>query len=204
MLGRFNIAAYTSNYHNLVEFVNYQYAIPTTAPDSPQSGSIGENVANVKIRGIEVEASLEPATGFTISFNGAFTAQSTDRLLINPVQLGLSKVVMPSPRFSGTLAAEYIVPTRVLGGQLSFNLADFYTGPSSGQVGYPIPGYNLLTPRIDLKDIGNKRVNVGLWARNALDRTYISAPVVVFPALPTQNGTYGEPRMYGIDVGYEF
>ena len=111
---------------------------------------------------------------------------------------------MPSPRFSGTLAAEYIVPTRVLGGQLALNLADFYTGPSSGQVGYPIPGYNLLTPRIDLKNIGNKRVNVGLWARNALDRIYISAPVVVFPALPTQNGTYGEPRMYGIDVGYEF
>jgi iron complex outermembrane receptor protein len=204
MRGRFNIAAYQSNYHNLVEFVNYQNAIPATAPDSPQSGSIGENVANVKIRGIEVEASLQPATGFTISFNGAFTAQSTDRLLIDPAQLGLSKVVMPSPRFSGTLSAEYVVPTRVLGGQLSFNLADFYTGSSSGQVGYPIPGYNLLTPRIDLKDIGNKRVNVGLWARNALDRTYISAPVVVFPALPVEAATYGEPRMYGIDVGYEF
>jgi iron complex outermembrane receptor protein len=204
MPGRVNIAVYQSNYHNLVEFVNYQSAIPATAPDSPQSGSVGENVANVTIRGIELELSLRPMTGLTFSFNGAFTAQSTDRYLIPVADLGGSKVSAPSPRFAGTLAGQYVVQQSVLGGELSFNVSDYYTTPSFQQVGYPTPGYNLLTPRIDLKDIGSKHINVGLWAKNALNRTYISAPVVVYPVLPVEAATYGEPRMYGIDLGIDF
>jgi iron complex outermembrane receptor protein len=204
MPGRFNIALYQSNYHNLVEFVNYQSAIPATAPDAPQSGSVGENVANVTIRGIELETSLQPMPGLTFSFDGAFTAQTTDKLLITPAQLGLSKVSAPSPRFSGTVSAEYVIPTSVFGGKMAFNLADYYTTPSFQQVGYPTPGYNLLTPRVDLKNIQGSGFSVGLWARNALNRTYISAPVVVYPVLPVESASYGEPRMYGIDIGYDF
>jgi len=87
----------------------------------------------------------------------------------------------------------YISPVRPL--TFSFNGA--YVDP---QVGKILPGYDLVNGRVDLRNIGGRNIDFGLWVRNALGKTYISAPVVLVSGFPISSGNYGEPRTYGVDL----
>jgi iron complex outermembrane recepter protein len=204
MPGRFNIAAYDSNYKNLVEFVNYQTVIPSTAPDFPESGSLGINVANLRIQGFEIESSIMPLPGLTLSLNGAYTNQVVEKILIPVPLLEGAGITQPSPKWSGTLSAQYVAPVHPFGADLIADADDFYTGETREELGFPISGYNLLNARVGLNNIADRHVDVGLWLRNALDRAYIDAPTVVLSSFPLKTGTYGDPRTYGIDVSYKW
>jgi iron complex outermembrane receptor protein len=202
--GKFNIDAYDSLYHNLVEFVNFQGLIPATAPDGPESGALGINVANENIKGIEIEAGVIPMHGLTLSANGAYTDQELNGPPAAIIITQNEGVTQPSPRFSGTVAVEYVAPFDVFGGVLIFSADDFYTGASRAQVGFQTKGYNIVNTKVDLRNIADKDVDLGFWIRNALNRTYISAPYVVISNFPLSSGAYGEPRMIGVNLTYHW
>jgi len=48
-------------------------------------------------------------------------------------------------------------------------------------------------------------VSVAVFANNLLDKTYrIGVLGLIAEGLGFQNSVYGEPRMYGVEVGFKF
>jgi iron complex outermembrane recepter protein len=67
------------------------------------------------------------------------------------------------------------------------------------------PAYGLVNLRAELNDIAGSRASVALFVNNALDETYrIGVLGLIAEGLGFQSSVYGEPRMYGLEVGYKF
>jgi iron complex outermembrane receptor protein len=67
------------------------------------------------------------------------------------------------------------------------------------------PAYSLVNLRAELNKIGGSGASVALFVNNALDETYrIGVLGLIAEGLGFQSSVYGEPRMYGIEVGYKF
>ena len=67
------------------------------------------------------------------------------------------------------------------------------------------PGYALVNARVELNDIAGSRVSAALFANNLFDKTYrIGVLGLIAEGLGFQNSVYGEPRMYGLELGFKF
>lgn len=67
------------------------------------------------------------------------------------------------------------------------------------------PAYSLVNLRAELNNIGGTGASVAAFVNNALDETYrIGALGLIAEGLGFQSSVYGEPRTYGIEVGYKF
>jgi iron complex outermembrane receptor protein len=67
------------------------------------------------------------------------------------------------------------------------------------------PAYSLVNLRAELNNVGGSGASVAAFVNNVLDETYrIGVLGLIAEGLGFQNSVYGEPRMYGIEVGYKF
>lgn len=67
------------------------------------------------------------------------------------------------------------------------------------------PAYSLVNLRAEMNEIGGSGVSVAAFVNNALDETYrIGVLGLIAEGLGFQSSVYGEPRMYGLEVGYKF
>ncbi|WP_229736324.1 TonB-dependent receptor [Novosphingobium endophyticum] len=67
------------------------------------------------------------------------------------------------------------------------------------------PAYSLVNLRAELNNVGGTGASVAAFVNNALDETYrIGVLGLIAEGLGFQNSVYGEPRTYGIEVGYKF
>jgi len=67
------------------------------------------------------------------------------------------------------------------------------------------PSYGLLNLRAELKNVGGSRASVAVFVNNATNETYrIGVLGLIAEGLGIQNSVYGEPRMYGVEVGFKF
>lgn len=67
------------------------------------------------------------------------------------------------------------------------------------------PAYALVNLRAELNDIGGSRASVALFVNNATNETYrIGVLGLVAEGLGFSTSAYGEPRMYGLELGYKF
>jgi iron complex outermembrane receptor protein len=206
--GRFNVALYQNKITGEVQFINVTpLGVPAQAYDNPQSGALGINAANLRNRGVEVEGIVAPDDRLTFSFNGAYNKTKVLSVLSPPgLNVGIpeDEVNRPTPELSGTVAVDWIAPIEPLGGKLQLHGDVYHSSSWRPQEGATLPAYDLVNFRLDLKDIAGKGIDAGLWMRNALDKAYITAAVVLVPAFPIKSGNYGEPRTYGIDLRYRF
>lgn len=207
--GLFDIALYNTHYSNAVQFVNFQpTGLPATAPDAPQSEAPGLNVATLTIRGIEVNSTVTPLPGLTLAANGAYTDQGVDSVSVPPIG-GLSitrgQIDKPSPRWSGTATLSYTPYFfHPLQSNVLLTVDDYVQTDTRQQFGVALPGYNVVDLRLDFRNIAARRIDLGFWMKNALDRTYVEAPQVVIAAFPIASGLYGERRTFGFDLRYAF
>src|SRR3546814_15260765 len=80
------------------------------------------------IKGIEADLVIAPSRSFSLSLGGAYTDQYIDRLSVPAIganSLTKEKVTLPTPKFTGTIAARWVLPVEPLDGQLVFN-TDYY------------------------------------------------------------------------------
>src|SRR3546814_2850888 len=80
------------------------------------------------IKGIEADLVIAPSRSFSLSLGGAYTDQNIDRLSVPAIganSLTKEKVTLPTPKFTGTIAARWVLPVEPLDGQLVFN-TDYY------------------------------------------------------------------------------
>jgi iron complex outermembrane recepter protein len=207
--GRINVAGYYSKYKNALQFLNVATTgVPLSGtPDLPTNQALGVNASDRTIWGIELETTFSPVRDLTVSVVGAYTNQSVDGIDI-PSNAGLSltaaQITEPSPEFAGTLGLSWILPLRPLDGELVFN-ADYYkTDDFGGQLGQPLPGYELANARIDWNDIGTSGISVGAYVRNAFDKKYFTASSNLQPAFPTNTVYVGQQRTAGVEATIKF
>jgi iron complex outermembrane receptor protein len=58
--------------------------------------------------------------------------------------------------------------------------------------------------RLDWTGIAGGGIDASLWVRNAFDEEYLISPTNLLPAFATNTAFYGDPRMYGVQLTYNF
>lgn len=67
------------------------------------------------------------------------------------------------------------------------------------------PSYTLVNLRAEWSDIARSGVSVAAYATNLFDEEYrIGVLGLIAEGLGFQSSVYGEPRMYGVEIGYKF
>jgi iron complex outermembrane receptor protein len=67
------------------------------------------------------------------------------------------------------------------------------------------PSYTLLNLRAEWGQIANSGLSVAAYATNVTDEEYrIGVLGLIAEGLGFQSSVYGEPRMYGVEIGYKF
>ncbi|MDB5686879.1 MAG: hypothetical protein JWR77_1468 [Rhizorhabdus sp.] len=200
--GRFNIAAFRNWYDDAVNYINVAGVLATNDPAYPDRGSFGFNAAKLVISGIEVEGTISPTPGMVFSFAGTYLDQNV-KSVTTVTPFPPVSVTLPSPKWSYSLGADFTPQAKVFGGDLTFH-ADFYWMDSYQVQAAVFPGYDVLNARIDLRNIADSHVSVGLFAKNALNNAYLAAPVIALSQFPVNNGNPAEPRTYGLELSYKF
>jgi iron complex outermembrane receptor protein len=207
--GRLNIAAYYSKYKNALQFLNTQTTVPNGTPDSPTNGSLAINAANLRIWGVELEASISPVRSLTVGFNAAYTNVKVESLTVPAtlpptIVLGEGQINKYSPSFSGTASVSWTLPIRPADGDVVFNADLFMTDDFGGQNGEKLPGYQLANARLDWRGIGGTGLDLGVYVKNVFGEKYFSASSVLLPSFPTSSVYAGEPRTWGVSAKYSF
>jgi iron complex outermembrane receptor protein len=201
---RLNVDVFHMKYSNSVQFINVLCCIASTDPGLPTNGSFGLNAADLTIQGVEFDASASPVRSLTLAANGAYTHQKVDSInaIPAPFTLTASQVTLPTPQWSASFGFRWVLPPRVLDGELALIGDYFWTDKWEAQ-GVPIPGYDVTNFRLDWTGLDDRLV-LGLYVTNAFDKEYISSAGVVLPNFPIGAAIYGPPRMYGVDAVYRF
>jgi iron complex outermembrane recepter protein len=199
---RANLAAYRGIYDNIQR--------TTTETVSGIALNVTRSAAKGKIQGIEFNGAIVPVRGLTL--NGSYSYIDAKYTSVTDASAGAILAGAPFPytpkhKFSVggtyqselgnagdlTLTANYVRQTSVSTAQTNSSFYNF------------LPAYGLLNASIDLKNVGGRPFDIGIFATNL---TNVSKPVGVldqYAAFPGVVGlTYIEPRMYGVRVGYRF
>ncbi|RSY79342.1 TonB-dependent receptor [Sphingomonas koreensis] len=199
---RLNVAAYYYDYKDL------QVSRIIDTPSGPQT--LISNAASSTIKGLDVELLLRPTRNIDFSINYGYLDAKYDNYVFNLGQnlVFNDTVLVRAPEHTINVGAEWRLP--VAGGGLTLRadyalLDTFYHEPGQGNPiygsGIPLtrePGYGLLDLRASF-DISNIRISA--YVTNVLKQDYRRT---VNALGNTIVGFAGQPRMYGLKVGYRF
>ncbi|MEJ6011168.1 TonB-dependent receptor [Novosphingobium aquae] len=204
--GRFNIAAYRGIYSNIQR--------TTTELVTTPSGTIPLNItrsaAKGKIEGVEITAALIPTPGLT--FTGTYSYINARYTEVTDASAGaiLNGSPFPyTPKHKFSVGAKYETS---LGSAGDFEIGVNYVRQSEVSTAQTnasfyrfLPAYGLLNASLDLRNIGGKSLDLGVFVTNLTDQ---ARPVGVLDQYVGSTGTVGltytEPRMFGVRLGYRF
>lgn len=201
---RVNLTGFYTDYTDLQVF---QLLIP---PGSPADATVlvAQNAADAEVQGIELEMTLLPMEGLTLSATYAhldatfvdFFPPSGFRTPngVDPTQREGNNL-RNSPEHSGTLMAAYefvFDDGKRLNFQLDWRYQDDAFQDPDNQAASAIPSYDLLDGRISLTS-RDAQWEFALWAENLLDEDYF---IHGFPSGGGATMTPGPPRLYGATV----
>ncbi len=210
--GHWNLAAFRDKYKNALQFLNTQTLVlappGASVPDSPTRGSVGINVADETIWGIETDFSIAPTQNFNVSLSGAYTNVSVDSISLPPgfppSIFSKQNVNKYAPTFSGTIAASWTLPIHPLEGDVVLNADLFTTDDFAGQGGEKLPGYQLANARLDWKGVRGTGLDLSLFVRNLTNEQYFTGAAVLLSVFPTSTAYLGAPRTWGVSGRYRF
>lgn len=89
--------------------------------------------------------------------------------------------------------------------QQASNQLDKFPGTNvTWEPGSKLPAYGLLSASIDLKKAFGTKLDVSLFGTNLLNKTYFMSNSGVYNQVGNQSQIFGEPRMFGARVRYNF
>ncbi|MFA5547667.1 MAG: hypothetical protein WDA10_03960 [Porticoccaceae bacterium] len=97
----------------------------------------------------------------------------------------------------------WVLPFQPAQGELVFN-ADYYWQDSYYVANGELPSYDVANLRLDWNGIGNTGVDLAFFMRNVLDDEYPYAANATQDSLGIYTFAYAEPRMYGLEIRYQF
>ncbi len=201
---RFNLAAYSTRYTNIqIDFsaVNLNGTTRTTLEtvNAPGKGTI---------KGVEVDASIAPVRGLSLSAAYAYTdsnlPQAANPFNNNALQ-NVFIIYTPDHAFSGSIDYEMPIGDATLRAHIDGNIANGYNTFSGETV--LTDKSAVFNGRLSLGDIDVGRggkLQLALWSRNLFNEEHAflrsNAP---FAAIGTY-GIFNEPRTFGVDGTISF
>ena len=209
------------------DYTNIQKAVPDT---NFLTGAAGAAVrtADARIQGVELEASIQPFHFLELGANfGYIDAKYTHYSFItpSPVMDCSKSVIAPLHAVNLTcLPFQYVmprtysihaivnIPIRQNWGNLSFFVnyahnSNQYTDAvylPSQQPGAMLGAYGLINMSLNWNHIMGKPVGLTVYVTNAADRLYRISNSDVYASTLYWSTMYGEPRMIGFKVRYDF
>ena len=201
---RLNVAAFTTRYTDIQIDFSAQLVAGTTRTTIETVNAPG----NGRIRGVEVDFTLAPVRGVTLSASYAYT-KGTLPLAQNPFNNNnfQQPFIVFTPENAASFAADWAhdMGGAMLRAHLDANLSDGYRGlpgePTLSDRSFLVNG------RLALTDIalGNGgRIEFALWSRNLLNRSQVYLRSVAAAAATGPYGIFNEPRQIGADIQLRF
>lgn len=201
---RLNVAAY---YYDYKGYQATQLGFLNNAPVS-----IITNAASATAKGVEAELQVEPARGLTLEVNAAL-ADSKFGTFITANQFGPGTTnlagnrLVLSPKFSGTMAAQYVWPAgpgsisvRAEHRWTSTIFFDVYNRPFTSQSGYGLTNLRLAYTF----DTGSMDgLEVAAFVNNLEDKDILNR-ADASGLFGGSTVAYAQPRTYGVELRYQF
>lgn len=197
---RLNAAAYHIDYSDVQKVLTTAVGLSATV-----------NAAEATIEGIEIDTVFIPNQFLKLSAAYAYTRGEFEDFVNPHTGEDLSDIRYPLiPKNKVSIAARFFLPVNPGLGELSFTTTYSYQSEISIiQAGLPEPGstidgYGLLNLSVDWRNISGSSFDATLFATNVTDKEYLTSTFNLFRAVGYSYGYPGEPRMYGVKVGYRF
>lgn len=171
-----------------------------------------QNTGSARLWGGDLEVNLEPVRGLSFNgtlayFDGKFTEQTgvvlgRDSLPINLV----GRKYRTLPRFRWTLGASYRGEVGQAG---TASASVFMSRSESYYLNYDVydanlvPGYTVVNARVGIENLLGSTVSIAGYARNLTNSLY-KLGTNGSPTFGFAGNTFGEPRTYGVEVGFKF
>ena len=201
MRGRTNVALYNSWYLNA--------QVNTSELIENEQEAVTQNAARATIRGLEIENTLQPTSFTELTLNYSHMDAFYSRYV---TPLGQDLTDLPyayAPKNKGSASARVRLPFPVsigdvwLGGNYAYQDRVF-AGFSAVTPGSYMPSYGLLGLRADWGKINGTALSASVFVTNLADKVYRVANEDLYTTIGTSTTVYGEPRMYGVTVKYQF
>ena len=210
-------------YFNIDAFYNNLYGQQINAAFTAVGGNVpqAQGIVNVKKSrsyGVEAEFSVSPFRGFNL--NGSYTYLRT-KLVSAPVPVapppytrvdlsadqGGDLAYSPHNRF--TVTGSYTLPLDPGIGQIvfattySYSSSQFAVSPSSSSLG-KIKSFNTLNLNLNWNHVGGSKLDASVFATNVTNENYQTQVAGIFAATGVEFARYGEQRVVGGKLRYNF
>jgi iron complex outermembrane receptor protein len=201
MRGRTNVALYNSWYLNA--------QVNTSELIEDEQEAVTQNAARATIRGLEIENFLQPTSFTELTLNYSYMDAYYNRYV---TPLGQDLTSLPyayAPRNKGSASARVRLPFPGSIGEIwlggNFTYQDrVFAGFSAVTPGSYMPSYGLLGLRADWEKISGTGLSASVFMTNVTDKVYRVANEDLYTTIGTSVTVYGEPRMYGALLRYQF
>lgn len=210
MAGRVNLAVYRGEYDDIQRTT--QDVVDLTPDDGIANGvllNVTRSAAEGRVQGAELTSTLLPIENLTLDLSYSYIDAKYTRFASTSSEAILTGAPFPyTPKQKYTISVRYDVPLGIGTLGMSANYAyqgEFSTASTINNTIRNLPGYGVANLRASLSDIGGRPLDLAVFVANVADKHY---KVGLFDAYTQPFGfityTYGEPRMYGMQLSYRF
>jgi iron complex outermembrane receptor protein len=203
---RLNMAAYHTDYQDIqIDFS--AFGLDRTNPNRGTLETVNA-AGKGTIDGVELESSVMPLEGLTLSASYAYTngelPPAANPFAGNRLET-LHIVYTPENAYSFAMDYEREVGMGTLVAHLDWNLADGYYSSSSATV--LTDDSSVVNARFALREViigGRQTLDLSLWSRNLFDAEYTFYESDALYARVGNTGMFNEPRAVGVDATIHF
>ena len=174
--------------------------------------AVTANVPHALVRGVEFDGHTSLTRWLDIGGNLAATdAQYTSPTINLFSQSFTFGPYGDTPKRSGSLFARVRLPvpdtlgTMSLRGEVYAQTGVFFT--NLGATSNPdalLPGYHILNFRYEWQNVGSRHVTLAAFVKNATNTPYFVGGLATGSAFGLNAAIPGDPRTYGMEIGYHF
>jgi iron complex outermembrane recepter protein len=171
--------------------------------------AVTANAAKATVKGVELQTLIRPTdwSDLTIiySYLDAYYAR-----YVTPLGQDLTSLPYAyTPRNKGSVSGRVRLPFPGSVGELwlgaNFTYQDrIFAGFTTVDPGSYLPSYGLLGARLDWAHVGGSRIDAAFFVSNVTDKAYRIGNEDLYSTIGTAVTVYGEPRMYGASLRYQF
>jgi iron complex outermembrane recepter protein len=166
------------------------------------------NIPEARVRGVEIQAEVEPADWLTVGFNVAYTdAEFTEN---EATIFSVTNTFGPypdTPEWSTSAFVQVDLPAPEAWGDMSFRAdvydqTEFFYSSQNDTInpGSELPGYTLINLRLNWDRIGGSDVGASAFMTNATDEVYYTGGLALGSVLGLNQALPGRPRMAGVEL----
>ncbi|NKI16477.1 TonB-dependent receptor [Spongiibacter sp. KMU-166] len=179
-----------------------------SSSNDPTGGAIVFNIGDTSVKGVDMEVTARFTQSLTVSVNATVQDADIDKIYDQPNAYIDAKVssAIPFLYFTNSVVqanVNYSIPMGKTAEELSLNM-NYYKTSAADKGDTDIPAYDLVNVRADLYNIAAANVDVGVFVNNVFDEEYAISSSISSRALGLDSFVFGPPRLFGVDVRYNF